>query len=82
MFLTFLYSAAITQHSGLILCPNAVMNVSIIKLIFFFHFRCLNGLELQVSPSPSPGLKCGNFKTEDGLGPTLGKYLGSLVVDH
>ena len=68
VFLTFLYSAAITQHSGLILCPNAVMNVSIIKLIFFFHFRCLNGLELQVSPSPSSGLKWG--KTEDGLGPT------------
>ena len=36
-----------------------------------YNFRCLNGLELQVSPSPSPVLK--GDKTEDGLGRTLGK---------
>ena len=63
----FIFSSHNTAQWS-ILGPNAVINVSIIKLILFFYFRCLNGLELQVSPSPSSGLKWD--ETEDGLGRT------------
>ena len=47
VFLTFLYSAAITQHSGLILCPNAVINVSIITQIdIFLSFQMPKWIEI------------------------------------
>ena len=45
--------------------------VSVNGQLIWFQIS-LNGLELQVSPSPSPVLK--GDKTEGGLGRTLGKY--------